>query len=87
MGTMAGAAVRPRCAPDVRPRCVPAVPACERFKKPLQIVVMCPDVNGLQKSFYFLVCERFPLFAMLKNRCGKKRAPIWGPSHGKIPYI
>jgi hypothetical protein len=28
-------------------------------------------VNGSQKSFYFLVCERFPLFAMLKNWCGK----------------
>jgi hypothetical protein len=37
---------------------------------------MCPDVNGTQKSFYFLVCERFPLFAMLKNRCGKKRGKM-----------
>ena len=31
-----------------------------------------------KKSFYFLVCERFPLFAMLKNRrweiSGGKRA-------------
>ena len=26
-----------------------------------------------KKSFYFLVCERFPLFAMLKNWYGKKR--------------
>jgi hypothetical protein len=30
-----------------------------------------PGCERSVKSFYFLVCERFPLFAMLKNRCGK----------------
>ena len=51
-------------------------------------VYVYPPVCHVTKPYYFLVCERFPLFAILKNRCGKKRAPIWGPSHGKIPlYI
>ena len=37
------------------------------------VVYVYPPVCHAAESFYFLVCERFPLFAMLKNRCGKKR--------------
>ena len=71
----------------VRVRVRVRVPGCERPKKPLQKVVMCPDVNGSQKSLYFLVCERFPLFAMLKNRRGKKRGGFRGRRTAKFPYI
>jgi hypothetical protein len=46
---------------------------------------MYPHVSGPQKSFYFLVCERFPLFAMLKNRCGKKRGDFRGRRAANSP--